>query len=99
MKRNAVFYMANLGSEFLRFFTWNGKGDHNNAKASALRCLKIINDLLIIEKRPGAVTEIDILQDILKDFLENNFKNYVITKRDLENYFNPFALKAMGALE
>ena len=96
MEKNATFYMANLGSELLRLFIWREKKDEHNAKASALRCLKIIKDLQQVSSKPGAIKEAHILEDIIKDFMENDLKNYSISKEDLEKYFNPFAMRVMS---
>ena len=97
MKKNNTFYMANLGSELMRAFLLREKGDKENATASALRCSKIIHDLAGSENSASELKELLILEDILKDFLENNLKNYSISKKDLESYFNPFAIRAMSA--
>ena len=89
--------MANLGSEFIRAFLLREKGDEKNAKSSALRCSKIIKELIAGENKTSEVKEAMILEDILRDFMENNLKNYSISKKDLESYFNPFALRVMSA--
>lgn len=98
MKRTNAFYMANLGSEFIRAFLLHEKGDEKHARLSALRCFKIINDLMRGENRSAEIKEVLILEDILRDFMENNLKNYSINRKDLESYFNPFAMRVMSGV-
>lgn len=99
MKRTNTFYMANLGSEMIRAFLLREKGDEEYVRLSVLRCFKIINDLIRSENRPAEIKEVLILEDILRDFMENNLKNYSISRKDLESYFNPFAMRVMSFVQ
>ena len=94
--RTKVFYIANLGSEMLRAFSYLEKGDKAMSEASILRCLKIIDTLLANEKNSSGTKEILILKDVLESILHGNPQKYFITRKDLEIYFNPFALRAMS---
>lgn len=86
--------MANLGSEMLRAFSFNEKGDKAMTEASIARCLKIIDILTADSADSPGKREALILKDILESILQNK-KKYSISKKDLEIYFNPFALRFM----
>ena len=94
IERNANFYMANLGSEFLRFFNAFEKKDKQLILASAERCASLIEKVLSFEEMKAREGEIAVLKEILNDFTKDHQK-YHITKSNLESYFNPFALSLL----
>lgn len=93
--RNANFYMANLGSEFLRILAARDRSDKTTFRESIKRCLGIIDTLVSFKETRGQQREIIILKNIINDLLENNGQNYQITKKEAESYFYPFAIRQM----
>lgn len=96
MKRNANFYMANLGSEFLRAFRAWEVNDKESYAASRERCRSIINTLLSLKEMKKREMEINLLEEILNDFEHKKNRKYIITKKHIESYFNPFAMRIMS---
>ncbi len=95
MKKNAQFYMANLGSEVQRIFRWKKLGDEKETKSAVERALKIIETLLSLPEVKGREGEVFILKDIISDYAlpERKFK---ISENHLTSYFMPFALNVIS---
>ncbi|MBI3632837.1 MAG: hypothetical protein HY226_00940 [Candidatus Vogelbacteria bacterium] len=91
-ERTALFYMANLGSEFIRVFNAFDKKNESACRLSAGRCLLIINKLRSLGEMKTREPEVSRLEDILNDILSGN-QVYTVTKFQVEKYFNPFALR------
>ncbi len=94
--RTKNFYMANLGSEMLRAFSCFEKGDIAMSEVSISRCMKIVDTLLADSNNLSGNKEIVILKKVLENIPRGNFKKYSISKKDLEIYFNPFAVREMS---
>lgn len=91
-ERNSLFYMANLGSEFVRVFNALDKKNESAGRAAANRCLGIIGKIRGLEDMKSRLAETDKLIDILNDvFLE--VPKYSISRSQIETYFNPFAIR------
>ncbi len=91
-ERTTLFYMANLGSEFVRVFNALDKNNELAGRAAVQRCFGIIEKLKGLEEMKSRSEETDRLIDILNDFLLET-PNYSISRSQIENYFNPFALR------
>lgn len=87
--------MANLGSEFIRAFNAYEKKDMLTCKDSSERCFAMIEILMSMPEMKNRQTEICLSKNILNIFLDNNPENYFVTKRHIQSYFEPFALKIL----
>ena len=92
-ERTNIFYMANLGSEFMRVFSAYEKKDMTAVRAAAMRAITITDTLLKNKKSDSEQKEITILKEMLTDF--QNDKPVASRKSDIEAYFQPFALRMM----
>ncbi len=93
--RDTNFYMANLGSELIRMISARDKGDKTSSLSSAERCLSLIEKALDTAKSHLHRQEISILKDIVEDAVSETEHKYSITKKEVESYFYPFALRFM----
>ncbi len=87
------FYMANLGSEVQRVFSWKEKGDKKAMENTYQRAILIINRIKNFDNK-SATAEMNILKKSLEKFVFEN-KKYVLNRNQMYSYFNPFALRAM----
>lgn len=95
LAHTADFLMANLGSEVNRFFYWYGKGNTDAALQSYKRSEQIIQELVRSPEMQHAKQEPQMIAEILKDKLENR-NRFEISAAALEQYFQPFALRALS---
>ncbi len=91
--RTTTFYMANLGSELLRMLAARERNDEKAFRESARRSLALADSALAREHARGR-EEILTLKKIINDFLGGEAR-YAITKKEIESYFFPFAIKQM----
>ncbi|MFA6341106.1 MAG: hypothetical protein WCX27_02615 [Candidatus Paceibacterota bacterium] len=94
-ERTNLFYMANLGSEFMRVVSAYEKKDALLLSQSVARASGIIDKLLLNKKSDSEEKEVLILRDVLKSFSDNVDNNAFAKKSDIESYFNPFALRML----
>ncbi len=87
-----TFYMANLGVEVARIFSYKEKNDIDMMKSTYNRAKRILVKLLSSNSR-GAREESKIASDIIDD-LVNPARRYDISAKSLSDYFMPFMLKA-----
>lgn len=90
------FYVANLGSEIQRIFSWKEKKDENAARNAYDRALGIMGTIRDF-RNSSANTEMDILQEALEDLISGS-KNYQLDREQMSSYFNPFALRILNNL-
>ena len=91
-ERTPAFLMANLGSEIQRLYA---STDLDHQEESCLRAFRIIEALKEhpqLQKRTG---ELEILGNILND-KKSPHPRLKVTSEDLQAYFMPFALRALG---
>ena len=93
--RNLSFYMANLGSEISRIFSYKEKGQKELMENCYIRVKDIFSKLSILPEAKSRKLELDILADVLNDFQKNTGK-YEITEESLKNYFLPFAIRVLA---
>lgn len=86
--------MANIGSEASRMTAAKERGDDSNLRQSTERALQIL-DLTIANnrKKKSRLRELLRLRDVLADY-GFNFLNFAVDKRELNEYFLPFAFLA-----
>lgn len=94
MRRTPLFLMANLGTEIVRIFSFQEKGDRELANRSAERALKIIAELTTQKESEGAAREAEILKMVVEDSISKETELHN-NKREWESFFLPFAIKAM----
>ena len=87
--------MANLGSEMSRLFSFKKQGENDLAKSSAERAVKIIDSIVVKPDIGGGKKEAEILRLIVADAISVS-PNYSIDEKELNSYFAPFAIRAMG---
>lgn len=92
-ERNHLFYLANLGSEMLRVFSALEKGDIELKRSSIDRCNNLIDKIIKSDNLIDKNHEVFILKQILDSLLIDESKEFFITKKEINNYFNPFALR------
>jgi hypothetical protein len=95
-KRPIYFYVANLGSEVQRIFSWKEKNDEVALKNAYNRALGIIETVRSFENM-NANTEMSILQKALEDLVSGN-KNSYLSRNQISSYFNPFAFRVVNGL-
>lgn len=83
------FYVANLGSEIQRFFSWKEKGDIEAMKNAYDRAVNIIDTIKSFHNE-SAIKEMNILKKALKEDILN--------RKQVSSYFNPFALRVVNSL-
>lgn len=93
--RTPQFYMANLGSEVSGIYSALSVADHEACHARYERAKKIITEWRLLEKRPSAVAEMDLLENIIDDLVSVKRK-FKVPKVDMEAYFRPFALRVLS---
>lgn len=92
--RTPLFLMANLGSEVSQVFLNMEKRETKMAQSSLSRSNRIISELLSCPELQGRTKEVEIVKDIIEStFLGNG--RYEVKRDDIENYFQPFALRLM----
>ncbi len=96
--RTTCFLIANLGSELIRFFALQKKKDLKNAKLSADRALRIIDQIIEQESNVNGRQEISMFKKIIEDSLSNSLI-YNISDRDLNSYFMPFASRVLQTID
>lgn len=94
--RTPVFLMANLGSEISLLFSCKEKGEKEMANGAAQRAEKIMSELLHHPELNGGKREVEILQEIITDSLSPT-PQLQIKRKEMENYFLPFALRVLNA--
>lgn len=94
-KRTPLFLMANLGSEVSQVFLYIEKGNTKLAQSALSRAERIIDELLICPELKGRTKEIEIVRDIIES-TSSGSQNFQVKRVDIENYFQPFALRFMG---
>jgi hypothetical protein len=88
-EKSLCFYVANLGSEIQRVFSWKEKGDIEAVMNAKNRAIVIIEKIKSFGNK-NANAEMDILQDALeKD---------ILNRKQMSSYFNPFAFRIMNNL-
>lgn len=92
--RTSLFLMANLGSEMVRLFAAVERHDELRAAQSAARATFIINELESHEELRGRTAEVKVLAAIVED-VRSGAKKLSVSRRQIERYFLPFALKVM----
>ncbi len=92
--RTPLFLMANLGAEVSRVFSYKEKGDAVNVERASLRAKKIISEIMQFEEMKPREKEIEKIVDVIDSTVSNN--GLIISKNDIENYFNPFALRFLS---
>lgn len=91
MERTLRFYMANLGSEISRAFSYKEKGQLDLSSKSFDRATHIINKMIVLPEAEKRQVEIKIISDLVNE-LKNESKSFYFTKKeDIKNYFIPFA--------
>ncbi|PIU15915.1 hypothetical protein COT20_01020 [bacterium (Candidatus Gribaldobacteria) CG08_land_8_20_14_0_20_39_15] len=83
--------MANIGSEVSRMIAAKERGDALNLQQSTERALEILDLTINSNQKKSCFRELLRLRDVLADYGFNLF-NFVVDKRDLNEYFLPFAL-------
>jgi hypothetical protein len=83
------FYVANLGSEIQRIFSWKEKGDKEATENAYKRAISIINTIKKFGNKSANI-EMDILQKSLKES--------ILDRNQMSSYFSPFALRVMNSL-
>lgn len=94
IERSSQFLMANLGSEVARLYASKDANNGERMAASSTRALHIVSELSAHPELQGRTGEIDILRDILTDAI-STAPIYDVTRKDLEAYFMPFALRTL----
>ncbi len=92
-ERDANFFMANLGSEFTRMLSARARNDERELHESAKRALAIADAALALQG-PHGREEVLLLKKIIND-IPNRDTAYSLTKKEVESYFRPFAMKEM----
>ncbi len=90
-KRTTQFYMANLGPELSRAFSFMEKGATDQMNGALLRSEDILSKILAMETSVNRKEEIKIISLIIDD-LKKPTRELLVSKIECENYFMPFAL-------
>ena len=93
--RTPQFYMANLGSEVVGMYSAFAKNDAERLKACYERAKKIMAAWRVLETRESARVEMEKLQEVVDD-LASGRPRLKVSKADIEQYFMPFALRALS---
>lgn len=94
-KRDADFYMANLGSEMTRLLSARDRGDRTAMAVAAERCLTLADRAIAAETIAAHRREIAMLKTIISDTLSAN-PQYAVTQGSTTAYFYPFALRKLA---
>ncbi len=92
-ERTPYFFMANLGSELIRLFSFLKKQEHEYARESARRALLIVDQLLGRSDINNGRAEVEVLKMLVEDALSSS-PRYRVQETELNSYFTPFALRA-----
>lgn len=95
IERTIFFLMANLGSDMFQSFLHIEKNEMHLAKLAATRAQRIIDELLARTDLCNGVKEVQILENILDDAFSDT-RQFDIEKREIEEYFMPFALRVLS---
>ncbi len=95
-KRPIYFYVANLGSEVQRIFSWKEKGDKEAMQNAFKRSVEIIKSIKDFGNE-SATLEMEILENSLMDLVSREQK-LSINRDEASVYFNPFALRVVNNL-
>lgn len=90
------FYMANLGSETQRIFSWKEKGDKEAMQNAYKRATSIIYKIKSFNNE-SANAEMDILHKFFDELILEKME-YSINRNQISSYFNPFALRVVNSL-
>lgn len=93
VKRDSLFYMANLGSEFSRVLKNHREGNRSGLESAINRARGILEILKTMPDMHSRLGELRILESILERAGAGNLE---IPLAHLESYFVPFALRAVG---
>ena len=93
-ERTTYFLMANLGSEMMRFFALQRKKNIKDAKLSADRAFRIMDQLMENKNIGNGKQEVAMLKKLTEDSLSAS-PLCVITDDDLNSYFMPFATRTL----
>lgn len=85
--------MANIGSEVNRMTAAKERGDDSNLQQSTERALEILDLTINNNQKKSCLKELLRLRDVLADY-GFNFFNFIVAKRELNDYFLLFALSA-----
>jgi len=85
--------MANIGGEVSRMIAAKERGDESNLRQSAERALEILDLTINSHQKKSCFKELLRLRDVLADYGFNLF-NFVVSGRELNEYFLPFAFLA-----
>lgn len=88
--RNLRFYMANIGSEVSRYFSYNDNGQKELANKSLERANDILERAIVLPEAKTRLYELEIISSTLRN-LRNDFENSGIKVASFKNYFLPFA--------
>ena len=86
--------MANLWSEVEKIFLSKERGDGKSMQSAMSRAMPIIEKIKSFDNK-SANSEINILQDILID-LNSSKPKYLVNRKQMSSYLNPFALRVMS---
>jgi hypothetical protein len=89
LEKPIYFYVANLGSEIQRVFSWKEKGDVEAMTNAYNRAIAIINKIKSFGNQNA-----NIEMDIINEALEKN----ILNRKQMSSYFNPFALRVVNSL-
>ncbi|OGG73092.1 hypothetical protein A3A38_00440 [Candidatus Kaiserbacteria bacterium RIFCSPLOWO2_01_FULL_53_17] len=92
IERDALFLMANLGSEVSRALQFRDAHDCLRSQQSAARAQNIADQLTALPEMQSRISELQVLHDVISD-IPNAQPRYHITSDDLNGYFMPFALR------
>jgi len=95
MERTATFLMANLGSDMSQLFSHIDNGELEKAKSPRERANRIIDELLNHPELKGRSGEVEILKKIIQDVFSEK-RELKVEKEEIEDYFMPFALRALS---
>lgn len=91
--RTPLFYMANLGSEFSHALLEYQKKDFEKMRNSIIRVKNIIKKIEEFKEMKDRTGELEILKSIIENL---NQKKLEIDKKQLMDYFIPFATRLMS---
>lgn len=86
--------MANLGSEVARLCMAIEHTDAEQIGNSKARALHIVDELMQHPSLQGRTKEIELLRSVIEDVTSERPK-YGVRDSDLEEYFRPFAMRAL----
>lgn len=96
-ERTATFLMANLGSEVSRLLSSLERKDVAMAQNSRARAETILHEIELKPEMKPRQPEIKILEEVIQDLFETP-PHLSVSKQDLNNYFLPFATRALSSV-